>query len=228
MIKIYDDFIQGSDEWHAVRCGMLTASEMRLIITPTLKAANNEKEKSHMYELLAQRVTKYVEPRYVNDDMLRGSEDENEALRLYLVNYAPVKCVGFITNNKWGFTLGYSPDAICGDNGIIEVKSRRQKFQMETYINNVLQGLAPPEFMIQIQAGLLVSERGWCDFISYSGGLPMAVIRVYPDQKIQDAILEAASNFEDRIKAAHERYIDLIGLVKMIPTERRIVQEMFT
>ena len=71
-IRIYPDMIQGSDEWFAARCGLLTASEMHLIITPSLKAASNEKERMHLYELLAQRITRYVEPSYIGDNMLRG------------------------------------------------------------------------------------------------------------------------------------------------------------
>src|SRR3990167_6843088 len=61
-ITIYAEMVQGSDEWAAVRCGLLTASEMHLIVTPTLKPASNDKERGHLYELLAQRITRYVEP----------------------------------------------------------------------------------------------------------------------------------------------------------------------
>src|ERR1700677_567126 len=108
-IKYHADLIQGSEEWAAARCGLLTASEMRLILTPTLKIASNDKERSHLYELLAQRITGYVEPHYISDDMLRGKEDEIEARLLYDQHYARVQDVGFVTNNRWGFTIGYSP-----------------------------------------------------------------------------------------------------------------------
>src|SRR3546814_17561163 len=57
----HTDLIQGSEEWLQARCGLLTASEMKLIVTPTLKAANNDETRTHLYELLAQRVTGYVE-----------------------------------------------------------------------------------------------------------------------------------------------------------------------
>ena len=43
MITYHAKLTQGSEEWHAARCGLLTASEMHLIVTPTLKAASNEK-----------------------------------------------------------------------------------------------------------------------------------------------------------------------------------------
>ena len=231
-MRLYRDLVQGSDEWLAARCGLLTASEMKLILTPgTLKQASNDKERAHLFELLAQRVTKYVEPHFVTDDMLRGHEDEIEAKRIYSESYAPVdSSVGFITNSKWGFTLGYSPDGMVGVDGLIECKSRRQKYQVQTLIENTLTGTIPADFMLQVQTGLLVSERAWCDFISYSGGLPMTTIRVWPDAKVQQAIIEAAGAFEARLSkqlAAFREASKAEAGRRVIPTERRIAQEMF-
>jgi len=219
-IQYHPDLIQGSDEWLAARCGMLTASEMKLILTPTLKPAKNDKERAHLYELLAQRITRYVEPHYVGDDMLRGQDDEATALDIYAEHYAPIHDMGFITNDKWGFMLGYSPDALVGDVGLVEVKSRRQKYQVETFLIHVTDGTIPPDYMLQIQTGLLVSERKWCDLVSYSAGLPMAVIRAYPDPDIHSAIIDAANGFEDRIGSAHGRYRAVVEHSNAIPTER--------
>jgi predicted phage-related endonuclease len=223
-ITYYPDLVQGSDEWLEARRGILTASEMKLIVTPTLKIASNEKERAHLYELLAQRISGFVEPSYVSDDMLRGREDEIDARMYYEKNVAPVTEMGFITNNKWGFTLGYSPDGLVGDDGAIECKSRRQKFQIKTIID----GEMPDDYLIQVQTGLLVSERNWIDFISYSGGLPMITIRVFPMPDVQEAILTAASAFERNLreKLAAYRAAEQTNL-HLIPTERRIEQEMY-
>lgn len=220
MITVDKELIQGSEEWAAVRCGLLTASEMHLIVTPTLKAASNDKERSHMYELLAQRITEYVEPRYVSDDMLRGINDEVDALDLYGENHAKIERVGFVTNDKFGFVIGYSPDALVGDDGQVECKSRRAKFQVQT----IVEGVIPPEYMIQLQTGLLVSERQWVDFVSYSGGLPMFVLRCHPIQKVQDAILEAANGFEVRLASNLTAYeTSSAGLIR---TERKNLEEI--
>lgn len=222
-VTLHPDLIQGSDEWLAARCGLLTASEMKLIITPTLKIASNDKERSHLFELLAQRLTRYVEPHFVSDDMLRGMDDEREARVLYSETYAPVSDVGFITNDKFGFTIGYSPDGLVGDDGLIECKSRRQKFQIETIIGGVM----PDDFAIQVQTGLLVSERKWLDFVSYSGGLPMMTIRVFPDRAIQDAIVAAATAFEAKLSEKQKAFADALHtLPRLIPTVRRIIEEM--
>lgn len=224
MIKYFTDVVQGSDEWLAARCGLLTASEMKHIITPKkLEYSSSEKERGHLFELVAQRISKYVEPSYFNDDMLRGHEDEIEAKILYSKTYAEVSDVGFITNDKWGFTLGYSPDGLVGDDGSVECKSRKQKLQIET----MLTGL-PIEHMLQTQTGLLVSERKWVDYVSYSGGLPMITIRVLPDEKVQKAILEAAVLFHGKLSKMLYDYDDLLTskAARLIPTQRRVEQEI--
>jgi YqaJ-like viral recombinase domain len=223
-ITYHIELIQGSAEWHAARCGLLTASEMKLILTPTLKIASNDKERTHLYELLAQRITHYVEPSYISDDMLRGLNDEVEAASIYADHYAPITQTGFITNDKFGFTIGYSPDALVGDDGLIECKSRKQKYQIETILSNEV----PQEYVLQMQTGLLVSERRWIDFISYSGGLPMVTIRVFPDPIIQAAIVSAATEFEARLMAKLAAYNAMLkSNAKLIPTERKIIEEMY-
>lgn len=227
MIKYHSDVIQGSDEWHALRCGILTASEMKLIVTPTLKTASNDKERAHLYELLAQRITHYVEPRYISDDMLRGKDDEIEARIHYEKHYEPVTDCGFITNDKFGFVIGYSPDGLVGDDGLIECKSRRQKYQIQTLCEYATEDTICPDYIIQVQTGLLVSERNWCDLISYCGGLPMVTVRVFPSPAIQEAIVKASTEFETRLRYFRNVYDGLQKRgVRMIETERKITEEM--
>lgn len=227
-IKIHRDLIQGSDEWMACRIGLLTASEMKHAITPTLKIADNDKTRQHVYELLAQRINDYVEPTYVSDDMLRGHSDEILARADYDAHYGETQTCGFMTNDRWGFTIGYSPDALVGDDGLIECKSRRQKYQTETIVE-CGDGLSiPVDYVIQVQTGLLVSERKWCDFVSRCGGMPQITIRVLPDPKIQDAIVAAATAFEAKIAEKMARYHQVLSSkARLIPTERVIEQEMF-
>lgn len=223
-VTYHRDLIQGSDEWLQQRCGLLTASEMKLILTPTLKLANNDKTRAHVFEIAAQRITQYVEPHYVSDDMIRGHDDEIEARELYSKHYAPVDQVGFITNDKLGFVIGCSPDGLVGADGGIECKSRRQKFQIQTIAGREV----PDDFIIQVQSELFVTERRWFDFISYSGGLPMAVIRVEPDPEYQAAIRAAAIEFEQRVNDVIADYRSSLAAIRHIPTERRVIQEMYT
>lgn len=199
---IHGNLEQGTPEWLQARCGLITASEMKLVITEkTLKICDNDKIKAHIYDLAAQRITKFVEPMFQSLDMIRGQNDELEARARYAQHYGPVREVGFITNDCWGFTLGYSPDGLVDDDkGGIECKSRKQKYQVQTVVEHVLNGGIPGEFMMQHQTGILVAELDFIDFVSFSEKLPMAVIRVHPDDKIKAAILEAAEATEAKIR----------------------------
>lgn len=223
-ITYHPDLIQGSEEWLEARRGVLTASEMKLVLTPTLKIANNDKTRAHAYELAFQRITGFVEPQYVSDAMLRGKEDEIYAREAYREHFAEVTETGFVTNDGFGFTIGYSPDGIVGDDGLIECKSRCGKYQVQTIAENAV----PEEYVLQLQTGLLVTGRKWIDFISYCGGLPMFVKRVEPDPEMQEAIIAAATAFEARVAEVEQAYRStLTNMPKVIATERRIEQEMF-
>lgn len=222
-VTLHTDLQQGSAAWLHARLGLMTASELKLVVTPTLKMADNDKTRAHLYELLAQRVTNHVEPQFQSYDMERGNFDEEHARAKYAETYAPVIECGFITNDRWGFTLGYSPDGLVGDDGLIECKSRAQKWQMQTLVEYVAKDVIPPDFIIQVQAGLLIAEREWCDFISYSGGMLMPTVRVYPDPEIQDAIVTAATAFEERLNEKLEIYNGLLASdARLVPTERLI------
>lgn len=227
-ITYHDDLIQGSEEWHAARCGLLTASEVKLILTPTLKVAENVKTRAHLWELAAQRISQYVEPTYIGDAMLRGHEDEVLARALYSERYAPVEECGFVTNDKWGFTLGCSPDGLVAADGMIECKSRCQKYQVQSIVEEWT-GVAriPEEYWLQVQTGLLVTGRAWCDFISYSGGLPMMVSRIEADTATQDAIVEAAAKFEARINEVVADFHAAVEARGYAETERTVELEMF-
>lgn len=227
-ITYHGDLIQGSEEWHQARCGLLTASEIRLILSPTLKVANNDKTRAHVWELAAQRISNYVEPTYIGDEMLRGHEDELYAREAYSERFAQVEEVGFVTNDRFGFTLGCSPDGLVGADGMIECKSRRQKYQIETLVNWFRDGSTPLDFLLQVQGAMLIAERKWCDLISYSGGLPMVTMRAHADAAIHTAIIEAATDFEAKITAAVADYHAAVASDEtLIPTERRVEMEMF-
>jgi hypothetical protein len=218
----YPDVIQGSDEWHDQRRGVVTASVVGQLVTPkALKIAANDKSRSIVAQLVAERITGYTDPTYVGDDMLRGVEDELRARELYATVYQrPVREVGFLLRKEDTWQLGYSPDGLVGADGLIEVKAPRAKGHLST----ILADEVPAEYMAQCQAGLLVSGREWLDFISFSGGMPMWHKRVLPEPAWQDAIVTAVEQFE---ATAAEMVADYAGKTEGLPaTERIVYQEM--
>jgi len=215
---IHEDLEQGSPEWLAARRGLMTASEMNLVLTPTLKPSNNDKTRAHIYEIAAQRITDWTEPTYIGDAMLRGHADEITARDLYSDRIEPVEEKGFITRDFGGFKLGYSPDGcgIMGNFGI-EAKSRIQKHHIKTIITNEV----PTEYMLQIQTGLLVTGWDYMGYISFSAGLPMWIIRVEPIAEYQDAIRNAAYEFDISVRKRVAEYHDRIANCEtVIETER--------
>lgn len=179
-----------------------------------IEPASNDTSRSFTAALVAERITGRTEPIYVNDDMQRGIDDEPLARDKYSEKYAPVTEVGLMIRDDWGFRIGYSPDGLVGDDGLIEIKSRRQKTQVQTIIADVV----PADNMAQIQCGLLISGRKWLDYISWAGGLPMYVKRVYPDARWFDAIIGAVRMFE--ANAAEMMRIYDEAIVGLHPTER--------
>jgi hypothetical protein len=135
------DLIQGTDEWLDQRRGMVTASVVgQLVTASTLKVAKNDYSRALTAQLVAERITGWTDPQYVSDDMLRGHEDEPRARDLYSEHFAPVVESGFMVRTEDNWKLGYSPDGLVGDDGLIEVKSRRPKKHLTT----ILSGEVPP------------------------------------------------------------------------------------
>ena len=193
-LHVLPDLVQGTDEWLEQRRGIVTASIVgRLVTTKTLKPASNDESRGLAAMLIAERITGHTDPTYVSADMERGIADEPRARDVYAEHYAPVTEVGFMVRDDWGFRIGYSPDGLVGDDGLIEVKSRRQKKHLQT----ILADAVPSENMAQLQCGLLVSGRSWIDYLSYCGGMPMWRKRVEPDERWFAAIEAAVRNFEE-------------------------------
>ncbi len=196
-LRIYDELIQGEQDWLAARCGLITASVIGQLLTPTLKVADNDTSRGITATLAAERITGRVEPVFVNADMWRGVIDEPYARAAYAEHHhAPVTEVGFMVRDG----IGYSPDGLVGDDGLIEIKSRKPKKHLQT----ILADRVPAENMAQCQAGLLVSGRAWLDYVSFCGGLPLWVKRVEPDSEWFAALTAAAETFEQNVTA----YID--------------------
>ena len=217
-LEVFPNLEQGSEAWHAARRGIITASVVGQFITPkTIKVATNDKTRAMAYQLIAERITGHTEDTYVSRDMEAGHFIEPLARDLYSEHFAPVTEVGFMVLNLEGLKIGYSPDGIVGDDGLIEIKRRFTKFHLQTILSDEV----PLEHMAQIQCGLLVSGRVWCDYISYCGGMPLYVKRVFADEIWAVEIVIAASRFEESVEAMTAAYhAATLGM----PTTERVEQ----
>lgn len=212
-LTIYDTLEQGSDEWLAARCGMLTASNVGKLLTAGGKLADNETSRTLTETLVAERITGYVEYVHPTFDMQRGSLDESYARDLYREQHAPVLEVGFATNTLNGHTLGASPDGLVSSSGGLEIKSPKAKTHLRTILNNQV----PPEHLPQIHTSMLVLERDWWDFESYSGGWPIFVKRVHRDPQWDALILDVLEAFEENAARIETTYRDRMGDAPVAP-----------
>lgn len=218
----YPHLEQGSEEWLAARRGIVTASVVGELVTPkTLTVANNDKSRALTALLVAERITGWSDPNFMSADMQRGHDVEPIARDLYSETVAPVTELGFMVREftmPWDsnelvqsvdevpptWKLGYSPDGLVGDDGLIEVKAPRAKTHLMTHLS----GEMPLHHMPQIQAGLLVADREWCDFISFYAGMPPFIKRVHRDEKWGAVIVEAVEQFESKAEDMIRAYTD--------------------
>lgn len=191
-LHILPELEQGSPEWHDQRRGLVTASVVGKLVTPTLKVADNDVSRGLTTTLIAERITGFTEDTPMNSDMWRGVEHEPYARGVYAENFGEVAQVGFMLREEDGWQLGYSPDGLVGDDGLIEIKCPRAK----THVKTILADEVPAHYMAQHQSGLLVSGRKWIDFVSFVAGMPLFVKRVYPDPAWFAAITAACIAFE--------------------------------
>lgn len=218
-LHVHDDIEQGTEEWLALRRGIVTASTVGKLLTPTLKVASNDTARGFIASLVAERITGTSETTFVNDDMLRGQLSEPIARDLYSGHYEQAVEIGFMRLEEDGWTLGASPDGLVGTDGGLEVKSPRAK----GHILTILRDEVPAMYMPQIQACLLVSGRAWWDYCSYHAGLPLFVKRVYPDPQWFDAIRAACIAFEGK---ASEMVADYERRAARMPQTERLDFEL--
>ena len=84
-------------------------------------------------------------------------------------------------------------------------------------VQTILDDAVPAENMAQIQCGLWVSGRAWCDYVSYSSGMPLWVKRVTRDEAWIAAIQAAAEQFEVSAAAIEATVWPWIATGKLTP-----------
>lgn len=192
------DCKQGSLEWHEARCGIPTASEFASVMSKGRGNAESKTRRTYMMKLLAEKITGQIASYGNSVHMERGHLMEPKARDAYTFKAGRVvKQVGFIRNA----IAGYSPDGLVGDDGAIEIKSKLPHLHLDV----MLKGEMPSEHKAQVQGGLWVSQRKWCDFVSYCPGLPMFIKRVERDIEYIDKLSTAVAEFVNQMRELEER-----------------------
>ena len=187
---------QGSPEWLAARLGRVTMSELKaLLVNGKGPGGLGTGAITYMHQLIGERMTgELAESFQGNAHTKRGQELESVARSLYrdMTGAPKPKEVGLILNHN----VGYSPDSLIGRNGLLEIKTKLPKFQIEVLLSREI----PDEHVPQCQGGLWVSEREWIDFVSYWPGMPLFVKRAYRDEALIRTIAERVDAFHEEME----------------------------
>lgn len=212
---IFDELEQGGEAWLQARCGIVTASTMRNLVTAGGKVADNDTARGFIRQLATERIIGVPEFTYPTRPMQRGNLLEPFARDLYAEHYAPVEEVGFIRLDTGDYALGFSPDGLVAHDGLLEIKSPGPKEHLRT----ILADAVPAVYIWQLQVGLFVTGRSWIDFVSYCPGMDLYVKRVYPDRDMHNTIHEAVTNAEQTIQQIMYAYETTGDIEKRINTE---------
>ena len=145
--------------------------------------------------------------------MERGKMLEAEARKFYAFarDQEPTK-VGFMYKDE-SRMCGASPDALVGEDGLLELKVPMPKNHILWLIRDEM----PKTHMPQVQFQLWVSGRSWCDFVSYCPNLPEFLIRHAPDDVWQEAFDKHIPVFIEEILEGREKLISM-GVVPDMET----------
>lgn len=191
----FHDVEQNTVEWLNLRRGIVTASDMyQVLVSPRSKSDKiSASAKTYRNKIVAERATGRFASNFYNDDMERGHTQEEYAVRWYeRYTGEKVKCGGFYTAFDEIGRVGYSPDGMVGDDGLIEIKSRRDDLQIGFLIG---EDEIPKPHYAQMQCGLWVTGRKWCDYISFNDYLPPFIQRVIWDDEFIETMARSVADF---------------------------------
>ena len=195
--------LQGTGAWFNDRIGHLTASRMRSAKKRLKNGKDSAERRDLIIEIIAERMTDSIVPKYTNMAMEHGIEQEPHGKAAYTrLTGKRIIDVGFIKHPLIQY-FGASPDGFVQD-GLIEIKCPTTK----THLTWIYEGGIPDEHIDQMTVQCAVTMRPWCDFVSYDPRVPEAqqlfIRRFYPtEQQIEDIETEALA-FLGEIEAFFE------------------------
>jgi len=198
---------QGTEEWHQLRLGKVTASRVADILAKTKSGASASRG-NYLIELALQRVTKTIEESYSNSAMEWGVATEPQARVAYEVSTGNfVDQIAFV-NHPTIEGFGCSPDGLVGE-GLIEIKCPNSA----THWSYIKANEPPQKYIIQMQAQMSVTGAKWCDFVSFDPRMPersqLLIVRVNRDNEfiaeMENDIKQFLSEVEAEVNLMEKR-----------------------
>ncbi len=121
-----------------------------------------------------------------------GIEWEAEARNVYEQSRGEVNDPRFVMYNDY---VGATPDGFIGDDGLLEIKCPQWKNHTDYLI-----GGPPKQYYYQMQFQLMVTDRQWCDFMTFHPHMPdhlkAKVFRIERDNELIEQFIERLPKFE--------------------------------
>ncbi len=195
--------IQGSPEWLLLRVGKITGSRFKAAMDRNKRTGQPNKPRRDLVLTLREELrTGFPAPFEENEYMAHGTRSEPFALAAYcFATGADVQQAAFVQHQELPF-VGYSPDGLIGDDGLLEIKSPALE---PRHTRTVVSQKCPDDYMAQVQGGMWVCGRQWADFVSYFPSISVEIVRVARDETfIQRLADECASVWAETISAHEE------------------------
>lgn len=193
---------QRTPEWYAARRGLPTASEFGSIIQPK-KMGYAEAAETYINNLIDElrRPEQHGAEAWAgNRHTQRGNLLEPEALGVYEFDTGtPLRPVGLVLSDCRRF--GCSPDALAGDDGLVQVKAPDGPTFVAWWRAWKRTGAMPDAYKAQVHGEMIVTGRRWSDFLAYCPGYDPLVVRVTPN-KFTDRLREHLDRFHTEYVAA--------------------------
>lgn len=200
--------VQGSPEWHSLRCGRVTASRVADVVART-KSGWGASRANYMAELIAERLTGCPAVGFTNAAMAWGTEQEPFARRAYAAQVgADVSEIGFVSHPEIAMT-GCSPDGLIGEDGLVELKAPNTATHLDTLLGETI----PAKYVTQMQWQMACTGRDWCDWVSFDPRMPawgqLYIARIpYNDGLVEELVGQVREFLDEvaRAKADLEQY----------------------
>jgi putative phage-type endonuclease len=183
-----DNPLQGTGEWFSARIGKLTASRM----AAAMSFLKNGNESSARYdlkvEILAERMTNNIVPKYVTAEMQWGIDHEPMAKDAFeKAAGLKVTDIGFVDHPVIEF-FGASPDGLTSDGCCVEIKCPKTT----THLGWLLEGEIPEKHKPQMIVQSACTGRP-VYFVSFDPRLPekqQLFIRKYEPMPSEISLVE--------------------------------------
>lgn len=207
-MKIYDNVEQQSLTWFELRAGKVTPSNMDKLVTPLGKIKTGDGPKTYLMEKLAERWIQGPLPAVQGVwDLEQGQFLEDYARPAFTLETGlPVRKVGFIEGDNPN--VGCSPDGlIIGQESGLELKCPH----IEKHLRYLLDGVCPPDYVLQVQGSMYVTNYSHWYFCSFRRNAPIFVLDVQRDDEMQETIAEAVTEFIAKLDEAWAKLCDKNG-----------------